>query len=106
MGNFMSDQKLPLYDCHKRVEALQIQEVIRYDSGSSQPENEVGSALIVPSDKAYTPFRVSTKYVLKHDPKAGGYYVRYEDGYESWSPSDVFENGYRLAVPADPPQAA
>lgn len=30
--------------------------------------------------------------------KAGdpGYRVRYEDGYESWSPKDVFEEAYRL----------
>ena len=24
----------------------------------------------------------------------GGYYVLYENGYESWSPADVFEAGY------------
>lgn len=26
-----------------------------------------------------------------------GYYVRYEGGYESWSPADVFEKAYRVA---------
>lgn len=26
-----------------------------------------------------------------------GYYVRYEDGYESWSPADVFEKAYKVA---------
>lgn len=25
-----------------------------------------------------------------------GYYVRYENGYESWSPADVFEKVYRV----------
>lgn len=25
----------------------------------------------------------------------GGYYIRYEDGYQSWSPAAVFEAGYR-----------
>ncbi len=34
------------------------------------------------------------KYVRKHDPKPGGYYVVYEDGYTSWSPADAFEGGY------------
>ena len=24
----------------------------------------------------------------------GGYYVKYEDGFESWSPAEVFEKGY------------
>lgn len=26
-----------------------------------------------------------------------GYHVRYEDGYESWSPKDVFEKAYKIA---------
>jgi hypothetical protein len=28
------------------------------------------------------------------DTPIGGYFVRYEDGYESWSPAKVFEEGY------------
>lgn len=27
-------------------------------------------------------------------PPAGGFFVRYEDGYESWSPAGAFEGGY------------
>lgn len=26
-----------------------------------------------------------------------GYYVKYDNGYESWSPKDVFEQSYRVA---------
>ena len=26
-----------------------------------------------------------------------GYYVKYDNGYESWSPADVFEKAYKLA---------
>lgn len=26
-----------------------------------------------------------------------GYYVRYDNGYESWSPADVFEKAYKVA---------
>lgn len=33
-------------------------------------------------------------YVQKHAPKAGGYFVAYEDGYKSWSPAEAFESGY------------
>ena len=29
------------------------------------------------------------------DPTEEGYKVRYQDGYESWSPKDVFEEAYR-----------
>lgn len=31
----------------------------------------------------------------KYDANAEGYLVKYEDGYESWSPKAVFEAGYR-----------
>ena len=30
----------------------------------------------------------------KENPNQEGYYVVYEDGYESWSPREAFENGY------------
>lgn len=30
----------------------------------------------------------------KHDPEVGGYFVRYEDGYTSYSPAAAFEGGY------------
>jgi hypothetical protein len=42
--------------------------------------------------------RVDGAYVAKHNPQVGGYYVRYEDGYESWSPAEAFEAGYTLEV--------
>jgi hypothetical protein len=37
---------------------------------------------------------VSDEYASKHNPDAGGYYVRYADGYESFSPAQAFEEGY------------
>jgi hypothetical protein len=30
-----------------------------------------------------------------------GYHVRYEDGYESWSPKAVFERSYRELIPSE-----
>lgn len=33
----------------------------------------------------------------KSEKSKAGYYVRYENGYESWSPADVFEQSYRVA---------
>jgi hypothetical protein len=35
------------------------------------------------------------------EPVHHGYYVRYADGYKSWSPKDVFEMAYRLVDPAE-----
>lgn len=33
----------------------------------------------------------------EHDPEEEGYHVRYKDGYESWSPKNVFEEAYKCA---------
>ncbi len=30
-----------------------------------------------------------------------GYHIRYPDGYDSWSPKDVFESAYRLILEAE-----
>ena len=35
--------------------------------------------------------RVSDEYLTKHQPHAGGYYVIYADGYESFSRAEAFE---------------
>ncbi len=43
---------------------------------------------------------VSQEYMAKHDPQPGGYYVRYADGYESFSPAKAFEGGY-ATIPTD-----
>lgn len=37
---------------------------------------------------------VDFEYAKKHNPKIGGYFVKYDDGYQSWSPADKFEAGY------------
>ena len=91
--DIMDSKEMPKYKCKKVVHALKIKEISPlnfdkaiYDSG----------AIIYPKEKGYEPFRVSGVYVFKHKPQAGGYYVLYEDGYESYSPAKAFENGYEL----------
>ena len=39
---------------------------------------------------------VNDFYISRNEPQTGGYYVKYDDGYESYSPADVFEAGYSL----------
>ena len=79
---------MPMYRSHKTVRALKIEKlVINADSGA---------ATITPSDKRHGSFEVDAQYVNKHQPKDGGYFVVYNDGYKSWSPGDVFESGYTL----------
>lgn len=33
----------------------------------------------------------------EHDPEEDGYFVKYQDGYESWSPAEPFEKAYKVA---------
>jgi hypothetical protein len=80
--------ELPKYKCHKEVWALKIKEVRTPD-----PKEGVGPLLTF-EDPAYAPIRVSPRYAAKHLPQAGGYYVVYKDGYQSWSPAKEFEEGY------------
>lgn len=93
--NLEATTPMPQYKCHKVVGALKIKE-IRLDAIRAASENREtdGSAMLVPEEERFTPFRVDSQYLVKHKPETGGYYVRYKDGYESFSPGDVFEDGY------------
>ena len=81
---------MPRYKCHKEVGAHKIKEIVIDDKG----------ATITPAEPGYAPFRVEWAYVQKHlydQMRAnvlGGYFVVYEDGYQSFSPAKAFEEGY------------
>lgn len=77
-------QEMPRYKSHKEVWALKIKKI---DIG-------IETAIITPEDSNYSPFNVDSEYMVKHQPKVGGYYVVYKDGYRSFSPADAFEEGY------------
>lgn len=98
---------LPKYRSHKVVEAFKISRVeplTREELPSSAPEAAdvadliADGALLHPEAPTLPAVRVSAEYVAKHSPKLGGYYVRYPDGYESFSPADSFESGYTPVV--------
>jgi hypothetical protein len=82
---------MPKYTCHKTVHALKIASIDR--TGNPRDEDD-GSRMITPADPGFAPFRVEHEFVRKHNPRPGGYYVVYEDGYKSFSPADAFEKGY------------
>lgn len=82
----MDTKGLPRYECHKIVHALKI--------GTVWLDGLGDRVLIRPANDRYTPFEVSYDYWLRHKPKNGGYFVVYEDGYESFSPAEAFESGY------------
>ena len=80
---------LPRYRSHKEVSALKIKEVKRV--GETDPRQ---AGLLVFEDETYGTKQVSFNYLMKHTPKAGGFWILYDDGYESWSPAEAFESGY------------
>jgi len=81
----MDEQELPRYRCHKEVWAVKIKAI------KNNPEE---GWQIIPADEGYPAIHVPYSYMEKHNPVPGGYYVVYEDGYESWSPAEAFEAGY------------
>lgn len=74
---------LPLYQCHKHVRATKI-EHIDVENGTIELKT------------AHGPILVTAAWFAKNQPKTGGYYVVYEDGYTSFSPAPAFESGYKL----------
>jgi hypothetical protein len=82
--------EMPRYRCHKEVHALKIAEV-HYFSPAADTANH---ARLLFEDDRYASMEVTPEWVAKHDPKAGGYFVAYEDGYTSFSPAEAFESGY------------
>jgi hypothetical protein len=79
--------QMPRYQCHKRLYALKI-------AGISLPQNEAGDAELAFTDEGYAPKLMPRAWLDKHNPEVGGYYVVYDDGYESFSPAKAFEEGY------------
>lgn len=93
---------------HKVVEAEPIRELyyIGQDTNPPQPdmeshwELEVGGAgqeperVRVSRNWLDAQEAIARKRVASGELK-GGYFVRYEDGYESWSPAQAFEGGYK-----------
>lgn len=78
---------LPRYRCHKEVSALKIASIDRCELPNTGARLEF-------TEPEYEPIDVSGKWIEKHDPKVGGYYVRYDDDYSSFSPAEPFESGY------------
>jgi hypothetical protein len=91
---FIDANEVPLkrFQCHKKVWAFKIGAVKQLET---HPSSGAYEWWIVPEDAAWPKFKVDTEWALKHKPEAGGYFVIYEpDGYSSYSPRAVFEDGY------------
>lgn len=86
------------FKSHKTVEAARIHD---YQDG------EANGLFVLLLDGGET-VTVDGDWVVKHNPDIenliGGYFVKYADGYKSWSPAEAFEGGY--AVVPDGPDAS
>lgn len=94
--------KLPRYQSHKVVEAAKVVSVYPLgDRVELTVETPSGSVrVLVPRSWLE---REKVTAAGQHGPGVspeahliGGYYVRYADGHESWSPAAAFEQGYTL----------
>jgi hypothetical protein len=87
-------KEMPKYRSHKELWALKIKNIILdSDLAKEEDRDTTGGAIIIPEEEGYASFTVNFEYMKKHKPQIGGYYVVYEDDYESFSPSEAFEKG-------------
>ena len=75
------------YQCHKVVEAARVISVVG-NAVRLEHMKDLDTLIVVP-----VPWLARFAPVSDHDL---GYYVRYEDGSESWSSTQAFEDGYTL----------
>lgn len=89
--------ELPSYQSHKIVQAAKIEYVTPMNEEFVSGADVSGPVFLKLGwlgDEI-----VQADWFNKHKPEAGGYFVRYDDGYISYSPAEAFENGYK---PIDP----
>ena len=89
---------LPLYQCHKIVEASKIIAINPMPAGGPDNAPEGEHILIMEVGEHVA----SPEWMERHNPQVGGYFVKYPDGYLSYSPAKAFEEGY-MALPGDGP---
>ena len=77
---------LPQYRCYKVVGAVEIMRL--------EELNMDGGMTLHPVNTDTKPFYITQEFIDRHKPQVGGYFVEYEDGYQSFSPANVFESGY------------
>lgn len=93
--------EMPMYKCHKRVRALKIKEVVCHahsDPSVSIEEfaklDEFQGGNLFFEEQGHATRTFTAEWYRKHKPEKGGYFVLYNDGYESYSPAKAFEEGY------------
>lgn len=105
--------KMPVWKCHKEVEAFKIHNITAQPEGTAagkEPERRLvpvprengvemlpsacKTEYVIAAENPELFVIVNDSYMLKHGPFIGGYYVKYSNGHESFSPAEAFEDGY------------
>lgn len=85
---------LPTYRSIKLVKAAKITRLERIDEQQC-------NVITVDTGRRHADIQVTDAWLQKHEPQVGGYFVVYQDGYCSYSPSVPFEKGHiRIDSPA------
>ena len=82
----VSRTDLPSYACHKIVRAAKI---LRVDQSIPCLVVEIDG-----EERGLLPASEDYWARARNAGETAGYYVLYGDGYESWSPTEAFEDGY------------
>lgn len=82
---------LTSYLCHKTVQAMRIE---RIESGTEEGQNDW--VLFGKDADGDVAIHAPHAWRVRFKPEVGGYVVRYEDGYVSYSPAKAFEAGYTV----------
>lgn len=82
---------LPRWQCHKVVRAAKIVVVREMNRDGAKLYLDVGVGMMGAEG---TDVSVTSDWVTKHRPCPSGYFVVYDDGYQSFSPAEAFEEGY------------
>lgn len=90
----ISEVQLPQWQSHKKVWGDKIVNEYEDDQRESFGENDSGITWVLSCG-----IRIAVSHQLharlpEGGEGIGGYYVRYADGFESWSPAKAFEEGY------------
>lgn len=93
----MEPRRLQLWQSHKQVQAGKIQAIDLNWDRSTDCRLQVATPM---TPEGWIWLYVDNAYMDRHMPVVGGYFVRYTEGYESFSPAEPFEAGY-VAIDGD-----
>lgn len=91
-GNNAPAVALPQWQSHKKVYGDKIKKIVDHGPNSELSSPQASGIFWFLECGGYVD--VKKDLIARGSPVVGDYYVKYADGYESWSPAAAFEEGY------------